>query len=141
MVVLRDVMFGDRRSYRELLRDSLEGIASNILVSRLKKLVEEGLLTRAADPAHRQRTVYSLTGKSIALVPLLVQLGAWGRRYLPVSPELAIRAQLLEEGGPKMWNDFMAELRHGHLGTPLPRTARPVGERLQAAYEKLAAAR
>ncbi len=137
MVVLRDVMFGDRRTYRELLRDSLEGIASNILISRLKTLVEDGLLTKAPDPDHRQKTVYSLTDKSIALVPVLVQLGAWGRRYLPVTPALAIRAQLLEEGGPSMWEDFMAELRHRHLGTPLPSGTEPVGRRLQAAYENL----
>lgn len=138
MVVLRDIMFGDRRTYRELLRDSLEGIASNILISRLKKLVAEDMLTKASDPAHQQRAVYSLTEKSIALVPLLVQLGAWGVRYMPATPELAIRAQILEEGGPGMWEDFMAELRHHHLGTPLPPNARPVAERLQAAYEELA---
>ena len=64
----------------------------------------------------------------------MAQLGAWGRRHLPVTPDLAIRAQLLEEGGPEMWADFMDELRTEHLGTPP--TGRPsVGERLQAAYE------
>lgn len=139
MVVLRDVMFGDRRTYRDLLRDSLEGIASNILISRLKQLVEEDMLTKASDPSHSQKAIYSLTEKSIALVPLLVQLGAWGRRYMPVTPELAIRAQVLEEGGPKMWEDFMSELRLHHLGTPLPCSAEPAGERLKAAYETLVA--
>ncbi len=135
MVILRDVIFGGRRTYRDLLRDSLEGIASNILVSRLKMLVDEGMLTKAADPSHRQKAIYSLTEKSIALVPVLVGLGAWGRRYMPASPALAVRAQILEEGGPEMWEDFMAELRHRHLGTPLPASAQPVGQRLQAAYE------
>ena len=138
VVILRDVIFGDRRTYRDLLRDSLEGIASNILISRLKTLVEEGMLTKASDPSHSQKAIYSLTEKSIALVPLLVGLGAWGRRYMPVSPQLEVRAQVLEEGGPKMWEDFMSELRHRHVGTPLPSSAEPVGPRLEAAYKAFA---
>lgn len=39
-------------------------------------------------------------------------IGAWGRRHLPVSEDLSIRAELLEEGGPGMWDAFMEELRH-----------------------------
>ena len=35
LVLLRDVMFGGHRHFRELLTHSLEGIASNILSSRL----------------------------------------------------------------------------------------------------------
>ena len=47
-------MFGDRRHFRTLLRESEEGIASNILANRLRRLVDEGLLTRddpGAEPA------------------------------------------------------------------------------------------
>ena len=36
--------------------------------------------------------------------------------YSPVTEELSIRAQLLEEGGPAMWNQFMSELAHAHHG-------------------------
>ncbi|MYR59284.1 transcriptional regulator, partial [Streptomyces sp. SID625] len=46
LIVLRDVVFGGRRHFRELLGHSEEGIASNILSSRLKALVADGLLTR-----------------------------------------------------------------------------------------------
>jgi DNA-binding HxlR family transcriptional regulator len=46
MLVPRDVIFGNRRYFRELLQGSEEGIASNILSSRLKRLVAAGLLTR-----------------------------------------------------------------------------------------------
>src|SRR5690625_5628444 len=45
-VVLRDIMFGDRRRFRELLRHSEERIASNVLASRLKRMSDVGLLTR-----------------------------------------------------------------------------------------------
>ncbi|WP_197048533.1 hypothetical protein [Streptosporangium roseum] len=45
-------------------------------------------------------------------------LGAWGRRWLPAGEDLAIRVWLLEEGGPDLWERFMAELRAEHLGIP-----------------------
>ena len=79
----------------------------------------------------------STVEKAIALVPLLAQMGAWGRRYTPASRSLSIRAQLLEEGGPKLWEALMAELRARHLGGPAP--ARSVLAQLQAAYERVAA--
>jgi DNA-binding HxlR family transcriptional regulator len=134
LIVIRDIMFGNRRHFRVLQRESEEGIASNILADRLKRLVELGLLTKADDPSHKQKARYSLTEKAIQLVPLLVQMGAWGRRHLPVTRELSVRAELLEEGGPDLWNDFMAELRTHHLGAPPP-PGEPVSARLQAAYQ------
>lgn len=137
LIVLRDVIFGGRRRFRELLTLSEEGIASNVLADRLKRLVQAGLLTRADDPSHRQKGIYSLTEPSIQLVPLLAQLGAWGRRHTAVSEELSIRAELLEEGGPAMWDAFMDELRSVHLGAPAP--ARSVSAELQAAFEAVRA--
>jgi DNA-binding HxlR family transcriptional regulator len=139
LLVIRDMMFGDRRHYRELLTRSEEGIASNILADRLKKLTEAGFLTRADDPSHKQKAIYSLTEKAIELVPLLAHMGAWGRRYLPVSEELSIRAQLLEEGGPELWAQFMDELRERHLGIESARAGPTATERLQAAYESVKA--
>ena len=133
LIVIRDVMFGNRRHYGDLLRQSEEGIASNILASRLTHLVKAGLLSRADDPTHKQKAIYSLTEASIQLVPLLAHMGAWGRRHTPVSRELSTRAQLLEEGGERMWKAFMAELRNIHLGAPAPR--RSVFAELQAAFE------
>jgi DNA-binding HxlR family transcriptional regulator len=133
LIVIRDVMFGNRRHYGELLRLSEEGIASNILANRLKRLVHAGLLSRTADPSHKQKWTYSLTESSIQLVPLLAHMGAWGRRHTRASKELSRRAQRLEEGGERMWQSFMAELRSIHLGTPTPR--RSVSTELQAVFE------
>lgn len=56
LVILRDIMFGNRRSFRDILSNSLEGIATNILGAKLKKLVAEGLLAGSDDPNHKQRT-------------------------------------------------------------------------------------
>ncbi|MCD7058761.1 winged helix-turn-helix transcriptional regulator [Pelagibacterium xiamenense] len=133
LVVLRDIMFGNLRTYGELHANSLEGIATNILADRLKRLTAARLLTAAPDPAHKQRTIYSLTDEAIALVPVMAQLGAWGVKHLPaVSPQLAARAIALEDGGPAMWRDFEAELRWLHRGAAKP--DRSVLAELDAAY-------
>lgn len=137
LLVLRDMMFGDRRHFRELLSRSEEGIASNILADRLKRLMASGMITRADDPSHKQKGIYSLTEAAIQLVPLFSQMGAWGRRHLEVSEELSIRAQLLEDGGPQMWAQFMEELRSLHLGAPM--TGPSVRAQLQAAFEAVVA--
>ena len=133
LIVIRDLMFGNRGHYRELLTQSEEGIASNILADRLKRLVESGLLSRRDDPTHKQKAIYRLTEPAIQLVPLIAQMGAWGRRHMPASEPLSIRAQLLEEGGPTMWAALQAELRSLHLGAPS--TERSVLAELQAAFE------
>lgn len=132
LIVIRDIMFGSRRHFRDLLGHSEEGIASNILADRLKRLVDAGLLSRTNDPSHKQKTIYSLTEPAIQLVPMLAIMGAWGVRHTPATPHLSVRARLLEEGGPPMWSLFMDELRHGHLGAN--RSGRLISEKLAAAY-------
>ena len=140
LLVIRDMMFGNRRHFRELLIKSDEGISSNILADRLKTLHEHGIITWADDPSHKQKGIYSLTEQGIELLPILAQMAGWGFKYLDVTEELGIRAKLLSEGGPKMWADFMEELRETHLGVAKRKKAGPsVGARLQAAYEKVVA--
>ncbi len=140
LIVIRDIMFGNSRHFRELLSRSEEGIATNILADRLKRLVAQGILSRRDDPTHKQKAVYSLTDQGIALLPVLIQLGTWGRRYLPTTPELAIRQKLLEDGGASLRDRFMAELRSIHLGTELPEGQRSVLETLGEAFEQVRAA-
>ena len=45
MIVIRDLMFGNRRHFRELLTRSEERIASNILADRLTRLEKAGLVS------------------------------------------------------------------------------------------------
>lgn len=134
LIVLRDIMFGDRRHFRILQRESEEGIASNILASRLRDLVTAGLLTRE-DSGAGQRAAYSLTEPAIQLVPVLAELGRWGLQHRPTTPSLSVRAQLLHDGGPELWEDFMNELRERHLGVAAAPTGRPsVRDRLDTVY-------
>jgi DNA-binding HxlR family transcriptional regulator len=133
LIVLRDIVFGDRRYFRELHANSIEGIASNVLADRLKRLVKSGLLTRE-DTRPGQRARYSLTEPAIQLVPVFAQLGSWGLRHRPTSSALNARAKLLEHGGPALWREFMDELRHSHLGSDISARSPSVRERLNAAY-------
>ena len=146
LLVLRDILFVNRRHFRELLTLSMEGIASNILADRLRRLVQEGIITRSGDATHKQKAIYSLTEKGIALLPLLLDMAAWGHEYLPAAT-LHGRARALEEGGPKLRAEFMDELRRTHLppsGTEKKtrrpnRSARsPAVRKFQTAYEPAA---
>jgi DNA-binding HxlR family transcriptional regulator len=134
LIILRDSMFGGRpRTFRSYLTESIEGIASNILTDRLKRLTANGMLTRSGDPNHKQRVVYSLTEKAIELVPLMAVMGSWGLRHTLPATELATGAQVLEDGGPQLWEEFMDELRHIHLGAPQPAVS--AFAKMEAAYE------
>jgi len=136
LIVIRDLMFGNRRYFRELLTNSEEGIASNILADRLKRLLNARLVSKSNDPSHSQKSRYSLTEKSIQLVPLLVHMGAWGRQHMPVTKDLSIRAEILERGGPELWSEFMGELRETHLGVKRKATGPTVSDRLRLAFAK-----
>lgn len=134
LIILRDIMFGGtRRTFRSLLTESMEGIASNILADRLKRLTAHGLLSRSGDPGHKQKAIYSLTAKAIDLVPLMVAMGSWGLRHTPASLELSVRAQVLEDGGSQLWCEFMEELQYLHLGAQQPSDS--VIAKMQFAYE------
>lgn len=114
LLIIRDIMLMNRRHFRELLTESQEGIASNILADRLQMLVQQGIIVKAHDPSHKQKAIYSLTQKGIELLPLLMEMAAWAKKHLPAA-RLRGLAQVLEAGGPKGRTQFMAELRETHL--------------------------
>ena len=115
LLVLRDMIFGDRRYFRELHAGSIEGIASNILADRLKKLVAAGILSRA-DAARGARALYSLTEPGIQTLPIIVALGNWGLDWRDGTPELCVRQEHMRHEGHRFIEEFMDELRVRHLG-------------------------
>ncbi len=134
ILVLRDVIFGDRRYFRELLGGSIEGIASNVLADRLKRLVSAGILTRE-DAARGQRARYSLTEAGIQTLPIIYALGNWGLDWRTGSPELRTRQELMRAEGQAFLEELMDELRVRHLGAaPRPQHGPGPRERLGAAY-------
>ncbi|WP_161883187.1 winged helix-turn-helix transcriptional regulator [Deinococcus alpinitundrae] len=83
LLIVRDLMFGGKRHFRELLASD-EGISSNILADRLKMLLAEGIVSKAEDPSHAQKVIYSLTEKGVALLPILLQISEWSYQFRPV---------------------------------------------------------
>jgi DNA-binding HxlR family transcriptional regulator len=143
LLIIRDIMLMNRRHFRELLTEFPEKIASNILADRLQRLVKLGIVVKSHDPSHKQKAIYSLTEKGIELLPLVMEMLAWGQRHMP-GVRLKGLARVLEEGGPKLQADFMAELRESHHAKSVARrrprrstrSASPLATRkIQAAYE------
>ncbi len=142
LLIIRDIIFVNRRHFRELLTKSIEGIASNILADRLQKLVELGIIVKSQDASHKQKAIYSLTEKGIGLLPLLMEMVRWGHEYLPPAKPRGL-AKVLEEGGPKLRARFMAELRETHLRKSTPpkkKARRPTKSTRIVAMQKLQAA-
>jgi DNA-binding HxlR family transcriptional regulator len=117
LLIVRDLMFAGKRYYRELLRSD-EGISSNILAERLARLVDAGILSRTGDPTHKQKAIYSLTPMGIDLLPVVAQLGIWGRKHLPATAETGAQAEQLEKGGTALLRKIQANLRKQHLSEP-----------------------
>ena len=114
LLVLRDVIFEDRRHFRALLLGSPEGIASNILADRLVRLLEAGLLTRGT-AARGQRARYSLTEAGSQTLPIIAALGNWGLDWRPGSEEVRARQQSIRDGGAALLEELMEDLRSRHL--------------------------
>jgi DNA-binding HxlR family transcriptional regulator len=80
LLIVRDLAEGSNR-FCELER-SLEGISPRTLSLRLRALEEEGIVERNTYPEVPPRVEYALTGKGEALVPLIEDMRAYGRRWL-----------------------------------------------------------
>ena len=82
LLVLRDVLLTGKRSFRDMLA-SEEGIATNILTDRLKRLEARGLIRRKRDPNDARRLIYLPTQFAVSLVPVLLELIVWGAENDP----------------------------------------------------------
>lgn len=85
LLVLRDMVMFGKRHYGELL-ESDEGISTNILADRLKKLEARGLISRGDDPGSRRQVIYKVTEKGLALVPVLLEMMHWAAAHDPGTP-------------------------------------------------------
>lgn len=80
LLVVRDLMFKGKRSYGEFLA-SEEGISTNILADRLKRLEEGGIVEKSVDPTNKSRLFYHLTAKGLDLLPVMLEVTAWSARH------------------------------------------------------------
>lgn len=115
LLILRDIIFADRRHFRELLRGSEERITSSILADRLERLAQTGILTREEDPTHRQTARYTLTERGIDLVAVIATVAQWGAAHCPADPEKTDVISELAYELPAAWAHLMETLRAHHL--------------------------
>lgn len=81
LLVVRDLLRG-RRTYGELAASD-EGIPTNILADRLRRMEDAGLVEAKPYQEHPVRYAYSLTDKGRGLGDVLAALARWGKRHIP----------------------------------------------------------
>jgi DNA-binding HxlR family transcriptional regulator len=81
LLIVRDIAFWGKKTYSDFLKSD-EGIATNILASRLVQLEEEGILIKTPHQTDKRKDVYALTEKGLGLIPLLVEIVAWSGKLL-----------------------------------------------------------
>ena len=80
LLIVRDLMVRGFRTFYDF-EHSGEGIATNILADRLRRLRRAGIIETEPDPEDRRRVNYRLTRKGIDLAPVLLELLIWGAEH------------------------------------------------------------
>src|SRR5271157_2691972 len=80
LLIIRDMMLRGFQTYTEFM-ECYEGIATNILADRLRKLIEYGIIKAEADPSDGRKLIYTLTAKGIDLAPVLTEMVLWAAAH------------------------------------------------------------
>lgn len=80
LLIIRDLMFKDKRHYNEFLEGG-ERVSTSVLGTRLKQLEEVGLISKGEDDVKKSRIKYSLTQKGIDMLPFMVDMISWSGEY------------------------------------------------------------
>jgi len=90
LLIIRDMMLRGSRTYKEFLECD-EGIATNILAARLRKLVAHGIVTAEPDPSDGRKQIYLLTAKGIDLAPVLTEMVLWAAGHEDTGNQALVR--------------------------------------------------
>jgi len=93
LLIIRDLMVRGFRMFKEF-RESGEGIATNILADRLRKLERTGIIAAEVEETDARRVNYRLTEKGIDLAPVLLELLIWGARHEETGAPCALIAEM-----------------------------------------------
>ncbi len=93
LLIVRDLMFKGRRNFNEFL-DGGEGIATNILADRLRRLQKAGIVEKRPDATDGRKTTYRLTRKGIDLAPVLIELVVWSAMHEDTDAPPAVVRQM-----------------------------------------------
>jgi len=82
LLIIRDLVYFGKNTYSEFLA-SEEGIATNILASRLARLEQQGILVKKPHDEDERKECYTLTEKGLDLIPILVEIANWSAEHDP----------------------------------------------------------
>ena len=82
LLVVRDLLFFDKHRFGDFAT-SLEGIPTNILADRLRRLEESGIVVKVPYSSRPKRYEYHLTAKGADLHPILFAMVQWAGRHVP----------------------------------------------------------
>lgn len=80
LLVIRDLLFKSRHEFKDYLA-AKERIATNVLSDRLRRLEENGIITKAAHLRDARRVDYRLTEKGLDLAPLMFEMALWATKH------------------------------------------------------------
>ena len=80
LLIIRDMMLRGFRTYKELM-ECYEGIATNILADRLRRLTANGIVSAVPDARDGRKLIYQLTAKGIELAPVLTEMVLWAAAH------------------------------------------------------------
>lgn len=80
LLIIRDIVFTGKNTYGQFLK-SEEGIATNVLASRLAFMEEQGILSKNPNLEDRRKDFYQLTEKGLDLIPILLNIILWSAKY------------------------------------------------------------
>ncbi|KPN91365.1 winged helix-turn-helix transcriptional regulator [Pseudomonas nunensis] len=80
LLIIRDIVFVGKKTYGDFLK-SEEGIATNVLASRLAFLEEQGVLSKAPNPNDKRKDFYTLTEKGLDLIPVVISIVLWSAKH------------------------------------------------------------
>jgi DNA-binding HxlR family transcriptional regulator len=98
LLIIRDLMVRGFRTFREF-QQSGEGIATNILADRLRKLEAAGIISAEPEEKDRRKLNYRLTEKGIDLAPVLLELLIWGARHEETGAPCALIEKMAKHRG------------------------------------------
>jgi len=90
LLIIRDMMLRGFRTYKEFM-ECYEGIATNILADRLRKLIAYGIITAEPDPTDGRKQIYLLTEKGIDLAPVLTEMVLWAAAHEDTGNQALVR--------------------------------------------------
>lgn len=109
LLIIRDLMFENKCTYNDFLK-SQEGIATNILASRLKELEENGIIEKSAHPDSKAKNLYRLTSKGIDLLPILIEVYIWSDKYFTIPADVKEVIQEAKKDKEKFENQIRSKL-------------------------------